>query len=263
MTLTPSRVTLLCLLSEIALLYSIFELLAVYSSIATSSNFMTTKIMHYTPVFTAIALLIYPVDSFLLQPSFYVVDNRNNHVKQRFRHHQMRRRFMRLGSSLFAYKDSRLLSPTRDELETCHIFDELGDGNKALSSSDEECAVDGPQCLLVMESDEDKLKKSSNKVSTGTPLDNEMMKSISFLPYDEDASEMELIMDKVLRFVPFSLPVIAYSLYDPTAIAFASVINFLSSKNWIAVDGGTYQAMIIAPVINGVVVAGKKFVQSL
>jgi hypothetical protein len=51
------------------------------------------------------------------------------------------------------------------------------------------------------------------------------------------------------------LPFFAYTMYDPTAQLFATAIDVLrGSNNWVAVDGGAYQAKIIAPVINGVVV---------
>eukprot|EP00980_Cylindrotheca_fusiformis_P010384 scaffold2308_cov103-Cylindrotheca_fusiformis.AAC.3 len=84
-----------------------------------------------------------------------------------------------------------------------------------------------------------------------------------FLPYDEDATQMELLMDKTLRLTPFFLPVLAFNLYDPTAALFADVIELLSNNNnWVAVDGGLYQATIIAPAINGVVIACKKRVQA-
>lgn len=96
-----------------------------------------------------------------------------------------------------------------------------------------------------------------NAIASETSSHADKLASTSYLRYDEDASEMELIMDKVLLFAPFFMPLIAYSMYDPTAIAFAATIEFLTTNNWVAVDGGAYQAMIIAPVINGIVVPCK------
>lgn len=142
---------------------------------------------------------------------------------------------------------------------------------------DEEIIV-GDNCWLVVDDDQEVIEEceedtdassTTNTTSeatttaaetTTTTNDNNsdsIFKRPIFLPYDEDASQLELIMDKVLRLTPFGLPILAYNLYDPTATVFASTIELLSSNNWVAVDGGLYQATIIAPAINGVVVACK------
>jgi hypothetical protein len=42
-------------------------------------------------------------------------------------------------------------------------------------------------------------------------------------------------------------------MYDPVAELFASALTSISNRNWVAVDGGAYQAKIIAPAINGVI----------
>ncbi|KAL3931861.1 MAG: hypothetical protein SGBAC_011116 [Bacillariaceae sp.] len=140
--------------------------------------------------------------------------------------------------------------------ESCSLYDEAGEEEEI--ADDEECIVGADQCLLVLETSVDEAAVSTSATeSSNVPLDVDEMPSISYLPYDEDASEMELLMDKILQFAPFFLPVVAYNLYDPTAIAFAALIDFLTTNNWVAVDGGAYQAMIIAPVINGVVVSCK------
>jgi hypothetical protein len=55
-------------------------------------------------------------------------------------------------------------------------------------------------------------------------------------------------------FVPLLAPFVAFLSYDLVASAFANLVELLSDKNWVAVDGGAYQAKIIAPAINGVVV---------
>jgi hypothetical protein len=54
--------------------------------------------------------------------------------------------------------------------------------------------------------------------------------------------------------MPLAIPILAYSLYDLTAELFATTLEVLGNNNWVAVDGGAYQAKIIAPAINGVVV---------
>ncbi len=62
--------------------------------------------------------------------------------------------------------------------------------------------------------------------------------------------------DKALQSKPIIFSLLAFGTYDPTAHLFQSTIQFLQSaeNKWIAVDGGAYQASIIAPAINGVVV---------
>ena len=64
------------------------------------------------------------------------------------------------------------------------------------------------------------------------------------------------IAHEAYNFFPIMLPVIAYLGYDPIATLFATCLDVLgnSQNNWVAVDGGAYQAKIIAPAINGVVV---------
>lgn len=61
-------------------------------------------------------------------------------------------------------------------------------------------------------------------------------------------------IEKGLRWIPMLIPVLAYVMYDPTAASFASILDSLANNNFVAVDGGAYQAKIIAPAINGVVV---------
>jgi hypothetical protein len=63
-----------------------------------------------------------------------------------------------------------------------------------------------------------------------------------------------IILEDLLRFSPFVIPILAYTLYDDTAVAFAKILDLMANVNWVAVDGGAYQAKIIAPAINGIVV---------
>lgn len=60
--------------------------------------------------------------------------------------------------------------------------------------------------------------------------------------------------DLALRYLPFIMPLLAYSTYEYTAMVFEKTVEFLSHNNWVAVDGGQYQANIITPAINGLVV---------
>ena len=61
-------------------------------------------------------------------------------------------------------------------------------------------------------------------------------------------------LDLVLRYLPIIMPLVAYATYESTAKAFDTVVEAISGNSWVAVDGGQYQATIITPAINGLVV---------
>ena len=50
------------------------------------------------------------------------------------------------------------------------------------------------------------------------------------------------------------MPILAYSTYEITAQFVNELFEYISNNNWVAVDGGSYQANIITPAINGLVV---------
>ena len=54
--------------------------------------------------------------------------------------------------------------------------------------------------------------------------------------------------------IPTIVPILAFFCYEPLANSFESFLDVVETKNWVAVDGGAYQAKVIAPAINGVVV---------
>ena len=62
------------------------------------------------------------------------------------------------------------------------------------------------------------------------------------------------VVDLILKYLPFIMPVIAYFTYESTAKIFNGMVEIISSNNWVAVDGGQYQATIITPAINGLIV---------
>ncbi len=80
----------------------------------------------------------------------------------------------------------------------------------------------------------------------------------SSLPYNKrriiSSSPTIISMELALKYLPFLMPIIAYSTYESTARSFNRLVEFISDNNWIAVDGGQYQAEIITPAINGLVV---------
>lgn len=77
------------------------------------------------------------------------------------------------------------------------------------------------------------------------------------LRYSSSLSNTLMRIDTSLRWIPALIPILAYVMYDPTAECFAATLDSLANNNFVAVDGGQYQAKIIAPAINGVVVPGK------
>jgi hypothetical protein len=75
--------------------------------------------------------------------------------------------------------------------------------------------------------------------------------SPQFSPSNTKGMDVEAYIE---LFVPLFAPFVAFLTYDLVASTFADFVELLSNKNWVAVDGGAYQAKIIAPAINGVVV---------
>ena len=61
-------------------------------------------------------------------------------------------------------------------------------------------------------------------------------------------------MDDIMRLTPFVVPVVAYAFYDDIASSFAFLLDITAKRNFVPVDGGAYEAKIIAPAINGVVI---------
>jgi hypothetical protein len=92
---------------------------------------------------------------------------------------------------------------------------------------DEEC--EGSHCMLIDVED------------TSSPV-----------PKQEQA-QVQLI-DRILLWLPIVAPLVAYLSYEQVAEFSDAVIECLSNKNFVVVDGGAYESKIIAPAINGVVV---------
>ena len=76
-------------------------------------------------------------------------------------------------------------------------------------------------------------------------LDNELVRP------EPDAMDLFSILNIA---VPALTPILSFLLYEEIAQTFSFTIDLLGPNTWIAVDGGAYQAKIIAPAINGVVV---------
>lgn len=74
----------------------------------------------------------------------------------------------------------------------------------------------------------------------------------SSLPFN--TRDPTMTTEQVLRYLPFIMPLFAYTTYELTASIFDHVVEMISNNNWVAVDGGEYQGKIITPAINGLIV---------
>jgi hypothetical protein len=73
--------------------------------------------------------------------------------------------------------------------------------------------------------------------------------------YSSEESEKELDIRSTMNVVlPFLFPFFAFETYDEVAALWEFCVETLFTKSWVTVDGGAYQARIIAPAVNGVVV---------
>jgi Protein of unknown function (DUF4239) len=74
-------------------------------------------------------------------------------------------------------------------------------------------------------------------------------------PCDDDDNTKKYSNESLLVIgVPVVAPFLAYLSFEYIAKGYSYFTELLSSNNWIAVDGGAFQAKIIAPAINGLVV---------
>mmetsp|Transcript_31764 Transcript_31764/g.48720 ORF Transcript_31764/g.48720 Transcript_31764/m.48720 type:complete len:514 (-) Transcript_31764:287-1828(-) len=123
--------------------------------------------------------------------------------------------------------------PTPEGLGTVTFFDYERD----------EC---GDYCMLV-DSKDPSLKYAPNFFTTS------LSEGLGWNLLDQQQTATQVI-DKTINILPVIAPFIAFWTYDDVAMIFNVVIEGLANKKWVAVDGGAYQAKIIAPAINGVVV---------
>ncbi|KAL7431596.1 hypothetical protein ACHAXH_003099 [Discostella pseudostelligera] len=148
--------------------------------------------------------------------------------------------------------------------ESSSIIDDTTNNNSSsleISSEGEEgpCYLDdhitatdaGPACFVSDSSSLAAASLPSSSSSSLDPTDNSSMFHPS-LPFHTRIPPSAV--SATLKYLPFITPVIAFSTYEDTARIFNKVVEFISNNNWVAVDGGQYQANIITPAINGLVV---------
>jgi hypothetical protein len=135
--------------------------------------------------------------------------------------------------------------------------------------------ISRPTILTATRGEHDNIKDTTSRKKKSYPSSTPIIGSTTFYDEDEecavdscllnehfsdsDSSTSVSIVEKYildpLFIIPIISPILAYITYDDIARLFAAFIDFLSfERNWVPVDGGAYQARIIAPAINGIVV---------
>jgi len=71
---------------------------------------------------------------------------------------------------------------------------------------------------------------------------------------NDDQKRGTRMVDALLVFIPVVIPLVGYFTYEPVAAAFDAFVDFLSSKNWVSVDGRQLQTQVLTPAVNGIVV---------
>jgi hypothetical protein len=84
--------------------------------------------------------------------------------------------------------------------------------------------------------------------------DDGSLYALNSIPLTYEEIKTKFPFDPILM-IPLFTPFLAYMTYDDIAKVFDFVFNLLArERHWVPVDGGAYQARIIAPAINGIVV---------
>jgi len=129
-----------------------------------------------------------------------------------------------------------------------------------LSSTNKNKASFSPTALSVLfRPDEDKDYGNAGLGVDYMPLDDYCPLEVTCDPgVEEDLRQgtwLERNGESLVVFgVPGITPFIAFFGFDYVASAYNWFAEVMSSNNWVSVDGGAYQAKIIAPAINGVVI---------
>jgi len=128
-----------------------------------------------------------------------------------------------------------------EEEELCYLDDMPG------TTAGETCFVSHSSSLASPSFETD----SNNNNNLNNNNESSKKKFLLSLPFNTRDS---VVTDVTLKYLPFIMPIIAYSSYESTAKIFERTVEYISNNNWVAVDGGQYQANIITPAVNGIVV---------
>mmetsp|Transcript_19700 Transcript_19700/g.29229 ORF Transcript_19700/g.29229 Transcript_19700/m.29229 type:complete len:418 (-) Transcript_19700:39-1292(-) len=115
-------------------------------------------------------------------------------------------------------------------------------------SSDTFISEDGMQCVLS--DDEGKINGEIVNNASSQPSSSSPKKELSY------KEQITVWIDGNILLFPIIIPVFAYISYENIATTSALLMDVLNEKkNWVSVDGGAYEAKIITPAINGVVIS--------
>ncbi|KAL7551872.1 hypothetical protein ACHAWF_015090 [Thalassiosira exigua] len=167
-------------------------------------------------------------------------DSTGNEVKSRSKSFGTRRKLVDRSSTFYTLNSTSASIPN-DASPISNTLDEsrLGGEDAELCYLDDMPGTDAGQTCFVSDS-------SSLSSDPSSP------KFLASLPFNTRIPP--IATDLTLRYLPFVMPLVAYSTYEPTAKIFEKVVEYISNNNWVAVDGGQYQANIITPAINGLIV---------
>ena len=95
------------------------------------------------------------------------------------------------------------------------------------------------------------------RVSTATPPSSSSTSSAKTTSSSDETIENPVlhVLKQNLYAVPIVSSVVAFVTYGATTKCFHNLVTIASNNNWTPVDGGSYQATIISPAINGPVIA--------
>eukprot|EP00557_Chaetoceros_sp_GSL56_P011333 CAMPEP_0176477646 /NCGR_PEP_ID=MMETSP0200_2-20121128/744_1 /TAXON_ID=947934 /ORGANISM="Chaetoceros sp., Strain GSL56" /LENGTH=424 /DNA_ID=CAMNT_0017873491 /DNA_START=135 /DNA_END=1409 /DNA_ORIENTATION=+ len=106
----------------------------------------------------------------------------------------------------------------------------------------------GESCSLDHHDDDPNTAMFTSMIQDNSYLDSSQQQQNTI------TSEQNIFLNPVF-IIPIFTPFLAYLTYDDVARVFSAIFDILAlERKWVPVDGGAYQAKIIAPAINGIVV---------
>ena len=123
-------------------------------------------------------------------------------------------------------------------------------GQKGKKKEDKEASTNGSKQQQQQQQQQPSLVKQLVQNDDLRYSENRTIDQVGFSFLEDFA----ITMDDAMRLTPFIVPVVAYAFYDDIASSFAFLLDITAKRNFVSVDGGAYEAKIIAPAINGVVI---------
>jgi len=154
--------------------------------------------------------------------------------------------------SLFTTTRTRTSKHNVKQRNNQQLYVSFDDRNQSTSSSSSESQSPKIEIIstpiLLENDDESQCPDDSCLLSMLPEFGEDQIKQLA-------KNTMETTIFNPILIIPILSPILAYMTYDDIARLFASAFDYLTSdRTWVPVDGGAYQARIIAPAINGIVV---------